>query len=522
MTHWYVGYKSDGETDYRPKHIYSDKSDPKSKIKEVFWGDYLVVTDESDADWLNVNWGGKPAFFKKTDAVHSRPLEIVFVDVGQGDGAVLITPERDDGEAIIVIDAGKDDMMANFLNGRFGKYLQNMDFHAAIMTHCDEDHYGGFRDLVGLAGFEKVYHNGLVERASSFEDANGQRISRKKNDRLGTLKSAGYADFPETHTAFKAAFSDKKPGGDFATFAADMLKDTRWGGTKFLGRKGPPTAMNQAWLPGFAPADGREYTIEVLGPIVTTQPDGTKTLPRFDSNYGKTKNGNSILLRLAYGNFSVFFGGDLNRPAEEYLLAQYAGRDNFPELDVRGGPIRTLEALVAEIEAVSQTASPHFSSSVMKTCHHGSADVTDAFIQAVDPAAFVISSGETGGYVHPRPDLLGRLGKLGAGLAPVILSTELQRGSRQDDDFKDAKALRKKLANFTPSANGDLPEDIDRLITRLARSNVQVYGAIYLKTDGDRLVTAFKKENDNPKSRWFHFEYKVTEHGLMAMASGSH
>jgi len=229
-------------------------------------------------------------------------------------------------------------------------------------------------------------------------------------------------------------------------------------------------------------------------------------------------------MRLEYGRFSVFFGGDLNAPAEQHILASYAGRDAFPKLS-RTGNFQTAEALEAELNALTQAARPALSATVMKACHHGSADVTDAFIRAVNPAAYVISSGETGGYVHPRPDLLGRLGKLSQGDAPVLLSTELQRGSRADDDFKDAEALRKSLRGLTATdlAGADLPEPIEALIARLARSNVQVYGAIYLKTDGERLVTAFKKENNSPKDRWFHFEYTLSEHGVSPVASsGGH
>ena len=172
--------------------------------------------------------------------------------------------------------------------------------------------------------------------------------------------------------------------------------------------------------------------------------------------------------------------------------------------------------------AMAEACAAHFRSDIMKACHHGSADVTDAFIQAVNPSAFVISSGDNEGHVHPRPDLLGRLGKAAKGAAPVILSTELQRGSRTDDDYKDAKKLRKKLKKLKLDEDGNLPKDVTDLVDRLARSNVQVYGAIYLKTDGKRLVTAFKKETDSLKKRWFHFEYKLTPKEMVPVASGSH
>lgn len=423
----------------------------------------------------------------------------------------------------MVIDAGKDDMMARFLGGRFGKYMPHLDFHAAIITHCDEDHYGGFRDLVGTAGFKHLYHNGLMETASSYDGPNDSSVVRKKAVRLGMKRGKHYRDFPEDDADFRSAFSDPKPRGDFAEFAEDFLQDPRWGPASFLGRANPREGGAQAFLPGFGPTDGRDYQIELLGPLYEHDAQGRKLLPVY-GDHGVTKNGNSILMRLEYGRFSVFFGGDLNAPAEQHILASYAGRDAFPKIS-RRGDFQTKEALEIELDALSQATRSALSSTVMKACHHGSADVTDAFVRAVNPAAYVISSGETGGYVHPRPDLLGRLGKLSHGEAPVILSTELQRGSRSDDDFEDADALRKALRGMTTAdlAGEALPDSVETLVARLARSNVQVYGAIYLKTDGERMVTAFKKENNSPKDRWFHFEYKLTDEGVEPVASsGGH
>ncbi|QGW83407.1 hypothetical protein [Variovorax paradoxus] len=43
---------------------------------------------------------------------------------------------------------------------------------------------------------------------------------------------------------------------------------------------------------------------------------------------------------------------------------------------------------------------------------------------------------------------------------------------------------------------------------QLARSNVEVYGAIYLKTDGKRLITAFRIEAKSEIEKWFYFRYR--------------
>ena len=171
---------------------------------------------------------------------------------------------------------------------------------------------------------------------------------------------------------------------------------------------------------------------------------------------------------------------------------------------------------------------PFFRSDVMKSCHHGSSNVTDEFLQAVHPAAYVISSGETGGHVHPRPDLLGRLGRQGRGDSPLILSTELQRATREDADKKLLRRLERNIA-YKVRNNGDIKKKVqlekkDQQIAvdlkTLGRSNVDVDGTIYIKTDGTRLIAAFKKETNPEKGKWFYFEYKVIDKELVLQKRG--
>lgn len=46
---------------------------------------------------------------------------------------------------------------------------------------------------------------------------------------------------------------------------------------------------------------------------------------------GKTKNGHAVVLKLEYRGVKILLGGDLNTPAEEYLLRHYTGLDPRPE-----------------------------------------------------------------------------------------------------------------------------------------------------------------------------------------------
>ncbi len=123
----------------------------------------------------------------------------------------------------------------------------------------------------------------------------------------------------------------------------------------------------RSWLPGFSPGESPDLTIEVLGPVVEPDGQGRPRLRWFGDSpgsagrsEGKTKNGHSVLLRLRHRGFTLLLGGDLNLPAEDFLLRHYGA---LP-------PDRPLSDAV-------EPARARLRSDVMKSCHHGSADVTD-------------------------------------------------------------------------------------------------------------------------------------------------
>ena len=214
---------------------------------------------------------------------------------------------------------------------------------------------------------------------------------------------------------------------------------------------------------------------------------------------------------------SVFFGGDLNEPSERFLLQKYGGKTDWPGNE-------------DEVGEMVATAAKRLGSYVMKSCHHGSSDVTDEFIKSVHPAAFVISSGDQdANYVHPRPDLLGRLGRLGRGDKPVLLSTELQRSTKEIDTQKEVASLRRqieKLADCTAEDHDDgtfeeeRGEKLKKLLgklQKLAVRSVAVDGAIYVKTDGVWLMAAFKKESSDARNKWFYYMYRLGGDGELEL-----
>lgn len=527
MDHVFVGLPDD----YSKTYLYERHLSSTGKlitVKQVLWGDFLYVDNahpyDANSEWTMIVWHPnnpekrREYRVKTAHVARKRPLEIIFVDVGQGDGSILITPERDENERIIVIDAGEKDHMLEFLGKRFGGYRKGLVFHAAVITHPDKDHYLGFERIFShpLVHFENIYHNGLVERPGLSGFA---QLGAMEADPVSGIDYL--VDLATDHAAIEQIYGapvviaegrNEKLFPQVIRGALDNGRFTREDNTQgsvqfsMLSTKhGEIDADSNSWMPGFGPDSGRDYKIQILGPVVEPDDQGNPRLRKI-SAYGKTKNGHSVLLKLTYGSFRILFGGDLNEPAEKFLLKHYSGFSRWPRKQ------EDRDAMVAAANDV-------FESDVMKVCHHGAADVTDEFLAAVNPAAFVISSGDAEGHVHPRPDLLGRLGRMGRGDSPVLLSTELQRSTREKEDEKLVTKLKDDIAKQLSSVTETRSRRIEDAIGILGGSNVLVDGAIYVKTDGQRLIAAFRTETGSEKKKWFYFAYEMKDGELVLAKS---
>ena len=95
----------------------------------------------------------------------------------------------------------------------------------------------------------------------------------------------------------------------------------------------------------------------------------------------KDLNGNSIVGRLVYGDFSMLFTGDSESEAEKRMLARYGKQ---------------------------------LKSTILKAPHHGSKTSSSAsYLKAVAPEAVLISLGAGNDYGHPHAATLKRYEKLG-------------------------------------------------------------------------------------------------------------
>jgi beta-lactamase superfamily II metal-dependent hydrolase len=454
--------------------LYNNPGDSKEKIDHLLWGDFVSFLGPEQGEWAEVRVRGKNGWMRKEDTQKQRLLEVNFVDIGQGDGCFIVTPD----DKFILVDAGQEDNMFRFLRWRFNMRNnpdRTVPVQHAVISHPDSDHYHGFEELFddALFRFGTVFHNGIVERVG--------------DESLGPKRKVGencyLADVVEDRVSLGAIIDDPVKVG--RKWYPNLLKTAAEGGRVDDIRM---LCAKDEFLPGYE--KDKELVIRVLAPVPDASPEGGRLL-RWFNDEGKTKNGHSVVLKLEYGGVKILLGGDLNTPAEEHLLHQYTDRDPRPTTP------QDEQALIDE-------ARKAFEADVAKACHHGSADFTDLFLRAVNPTATIVSSGDNESYAHPRPDALGAFGKSGRGSRPLIFSTELARSVTQTttpsleirDEITRLSVLRDEEDDEAERKN--LEAQIEKLEDENRERVVTVYGMINLRTDGERLVVAQKLEKAGP------------------------
>ena len=471
------------------------EADRKKFLRTLAWGDEVTVTtqtatrievetvyfnEQPDGSILPVKEVGfieprKSSGVKTADVVRPRNqndvLKVNFVDVQQGDGAVIEAP---DGK-VILVDGGDNQMFARYLAGRFrGTTAANpREIDCILVTHGDADHFAGLPEIFKsetnkekrkrlFIQPKRYYHNGIVKRPSKKDGKSVPDV-----ELLGATRKVGTQTFLTGLETDLLKVPDTEMNAPFKEWKEALKEYNKRAKIEFrrlqFGDDQAFSFFNQG-----------DLRIDVLGPLVTTV--AGKPALRFLGNPPKgprvghesvslgeddfkghsashTINGHSVVLRLAYGGFSYLFTGDLNDEASRFLTREHnAGRLNLK-------------------------------SEIFKVPHHGSADFSGALFQAVSPVVSIVSSGDESAqkeYIHPRATLIGALGKWSRVPEPLIFVTELvaffkvEGWSRLADDKKALK--RGEFFGFSRTAFGIVKTRTNgkRLLVYTDSGNVQM------------------------------------------------
>jgi len=452
--------------EYPSAFIYENSDAKSAKKKHLFWGDTIEILGEERSGFLKVYSRDETGWIKQTDTREDPILDLIFLDVGQGDSCIIVTPEDEK----IIVDTGERNHLLRYLRWRYKSFstpeMKKMagNIKSIIITHPDKDHYEGLKylfedDLMNrVLKVQSIYHNGLFPRKGNGAGSLG---TDKKVD-----KKTFITDLILDDNDLKR-FLQNRPlwqGKEFATLVDSIRQKHDSIDFRMLNHEssGPPQLTA---CPGL--------TIRILGPYVERH--GGKPALRYFGDVKTTKNGHSVLLLLKYGNIRIFLSGDLNDKAEDYLIERHGTKDIFQ----------------AEI---------------LKITHHGSSGFSDQFVAAVKPYASVISSGDAESYSHPRADTLGLIGKVSRGARPLIFSTELARSTPEyfsglSSLNKDVEKLKKSLSapDLTVEEKKKMNSKLDEIKDRMLNRIVAVYGAINLRTDGQRALLCQKLEEKNPQ-----------------------
>lgn len=505
-------------------------ADPKSTAENhLLLGDWLELTGPADANgWTPVKARGDSGFLHQDDYGTVRPLEVNFVDIGQGDGCHIVLPD----DRVLLIDAGIGTNMARFLSWRYnlrGRRVKGVDgvdpndatgrdpftIDTVVMSHPDEDHYGGLTPIFAnpKLRFNRVFHNGIVERPitaanqiagltyASGEDIGGYvTVGSEKflwemvqsDAEMKALSAAHPTTTKRLLTAFRTAIANS-PNVQIASLS-----------------------VRDGTMPGYTGPTAPVFTL--LGPVGQDVTFGGQTrycLKKL-GNEGVTKNGHSVVFRMTFGKLSMLVGGDLNTEAEDHLASAHGAlTGSLSKLwqDAvklrRKGPTRSaaetnkLQQLTADLDAAVTAGRATFRVDIAKACHHGSHHFTEPFLQMIDASATIISSGDAEPHSHPRPDALGAFGKYGRGIRPLIFSTELARSTRESSPLSRYVTIIEGFRSRIAAATSDAQRAaIDKEMEEYRDRHVAVYGMITVRTDGDLVIIAQKLEEPRGSTKW--------------------
>ncbi|MBI5728278.1 MAG: DNA internalization-related competence protein ComEC/Rec2 [Candidatus Magasanikbacteria bacterium] len=106
--------------------------------------------------------GYSPAVGVNVNNESARPVRVTFLDIGQGDATLI---NFADGEQMLV-DCGKDARILPALGRNMSPGDREIDY--LVVTHPDNDHYGGCIDVLRRFRVRHIFYNGLRKEKDAY------------------------------------------------------------------------------------------------------------------------------------------------------------------------------------------------------------------------------------------------------------------------------------------------------------------------------------------------------------------
>ncbi len=231
-------------------------------------------------------------------AAKPKPLDIYWVDVEGGAATLIVTPA---GESVLV-DTG-------FAGGRDAGRIQKLAKEAGlthidhlVITHYHGDHFGGLAELSALLPIGTLYEHGIDSAPEA--ERNDPALAAYRAAKVGRRVVV-------------------KPGDEVLLTQVPFVAPLR---IQFLGARQE-----------FVPADSAAPN-EACAGATDQEPD-------------PSDNANSVVLRLDFGRFSFFDGGDLTWNAEGRLVcpADRVGAVDVMQAEHHGADSSNNPALLATL-----------------------------------------------------------------------------------------------------------------------------------------------------------------------------
>jgi len=467
-------YNNDGKKKYAfidfPSAKIYKASTGSNWLNHLIFGDYVKILDDNIVDGrVYVRGRNNNGWVKASELRKDRILEVNFIDIGVGDGCHVVTPD----DKHLIIDAGKTDNMIRYLTWRFN--LKSNSNAAKpfpvdiVISHSDSDHYLGFSHVFKEKNLQvgKVYHNGLVERPGkdSLGKVDGEYITGIVND---------------TEEMKEIILDPANIKGDGSVYCKTLNESLKYKSDIIF----KALSIDDEYVMGYDQTNkiaNKEFSIKILAPIRGTINgiQGLKTI----KDLGKDKNGHSVILKIQYGNAKILLGGDVNEEFGKIIHDYYSNNNRLDDLRV----------------------------DVAKACHHGSNHFDYKFVESINAAGTVISSGDDESYSHPRPDAIGTFGKCGYGAKPLIFSTELARSNKEitknvlvtlSGKMERIKSLQAELKTSPDDAAKEKCQAEINKLNKETNSFLTKYGMINLRTDGEKMIIAQKLERPSKDGKW--------------------